>query len=57
MNSLPHTLASWQLTMHHAVTKEGCCSYHSQHGDCCQGDNYRLFVAQCARIYKQMKTL
>lgn len=38
--------------MHHAVSKEGCYSNHSHHGDCCQGDNYCLFVAQCARVYK-----
>lgn len=47
----PQSVAPWKLTVHHAVTKEDCYSDHGQHGDCYQGDNYRLSVAQCARVH------
>lgn len=49
---LYHRVEPWQLTVHHAITKEGRYSKHGQHGDCCYGDNCRLFVAKCAIVYR-----
>lgn len=42
-----------ELTVHHAVAKEGGHGDHCQHKHRCQGDNYRLFVAQRARVCEE----
>lgn len=51
----PTPRSSIELTVHHAVAKEGSHGDHCQHKHRCQGDNYRLFVAQRAGVCKERR--